>query len=146
MGYGDDGASGLQRKAVEYMQELRAKDNGYPTIANILNAEGWPAPRGRAWYPGVVRGILLRHQDQGLLLRHQDQDDQAPDYLNRLPATIPAGRVLVHNHVRPTRQLGSRGFRVWLQAPDPARLDACPCGWAAELGQHYRVKGVPDRR
>ena len=67
-------------------------------------------------------------------------------YLDRLPAAIPAGRVLVHNHVRPTRALGSRGFRAWVQAPDrPPRLEACPCDWAPELGQHYRVQAVPDR-
>ena len=36
------------------------------------------------------------------------------------------------------RCLGSRGFRAWLQK-DLARREICPCGWAAELGQHYRV-------
>ena len=64
-------------------------------------------------------------------------------YLDRLPAAIPAGRVLVHNQARPTRLLGSSGFRAWLQAPDPDRLYACQCGWASELGQHYRVKARP---
>jgi hypothetical protein len=57
-------------------------------------------------------------------------------YLFRLPERIE-DQVLVHNHARPTRQLGRRGFRAWLQAPS-AGLEPCPCGWAAELGQHYR--------
>jgi hypothetical protein len=67
------------------------------------------------------------------------------DYLFRLPKTIPVDRVLVHNQVRPTRQLGMRGFRAWLSHPDPARLDVCPCPWAPELGPHFRVRRVPDR-
>lgn len=63
-----------------------------------------------------------------------------PPYLTALPDRVPVGRVLVHNHVRPTRRLGSRGFRAWLSPPDPDRLSVCDCGWAAELGTHYRVK------
>lgn len=66
--------------------------------------------------------------------------DTAPDYLaTLLPRTIPAGRVLVHNNVRPTRKLGSRGFRAWLALPDTSRLTRCECEWAPELGQHFRV-------
>jgi hypothetical protein len=60
-------------------------------------------------------------------------------YLFRLPKTVPAGCVVVHNNVRPTRRLGSRGFRAWLSLPDPATLEVCPCAWAQELGQHFRV-------
>jgi hypothetical protein len=65
-------------------------------------------------------------------------------YLKRLPAQrdIPAGQVVVHNSVRPTRRLGSRGFRAWL-ASRAASLEPCPCGWAPELGEHYRVAGNP---
>jgi hypothetical protein len=65
------------------------------------------------------------------------------EYLYRLPAEIPAGTVLVHNHVRRARRLGSRGFRAWLENPRSGlsrdRLERCPCGWAPELGPHYRV-------
>jgi hypothetical protein len=66
-----------------------------------------------------------------------------PVYLSKLPDALPAGVVLVHNSVRPTRRLGMRGFRAWLQAPGTARLRLAPCncGWAAELGQHYLVSG-----
>lgn len=35
----------------------------------------------------------------------------------RSPADIPAGRVVVHNHVRPARRLGMRGFRAYLVQP-----------------------------
>ena len=65
------------------------------------------------------------------------------EYLFRLPRAIPSGTVLVHNHVRPTRRLGLRGFRVWLQRPDegPA-VEKCDCPWASELGAHSRVRRV----
>jgi hypothetical protein len=66
-------------------------------------------------------------------------------YLTRLPKVLPADRVLVHNHVRPTRRLGSRGFRAWLSPPSE-RLTVCRCGWAAELGQHFRVKLIQRSR
>jgi hypothetical protein len=61
------------------------------------------------------------------------------EYLHRLPSMVPAGRVLVHNNVRPTRHLGMRGFRAWLTTPHPA-LTSCDCGWASELGEHFRPR------
>jgi hypothetical protein len=61
-------------------------------------------------------------------------------YLTRLPKAVPDGRVLVHNHVRPTRHLGSRGFRAWLTDEGAERLEPCDCDWAPELGRHYRVR------
>ena len=60
-------------------------------------------------------------------------------YLGRLPTGVPADRWLVHNHVRPTRRLGSRGFRAWLVKAGADRVEPCGCGWAPELGPHYRV-------
>jgi hypothetical protein len=68
--------------------------------------------------------------------------------IGRLPKAVPTGRYLVHNHVRPIRVLGMRGFRAWLQTDlknDWGSLEPCTCGWAPELGQHYRVKGIPER-
>jgi hypothetical protein len=62
--------------------------------------------------------------------------------LYRIPTTIPAAWVMVHNGVRPTRRLGSRGFRAWLQAPSD-QLKVCSCGWASEVGDHYR--GLPQQ-
>ena len=62
MAYGDNYRPEQERKAVARMIELREGGAGYPTIANTMNAEGWPPPRGRAWYASVIRGILLRHQ------------------------------------------------------------------------------------
>jgi hypothetical protein len=63
------------------------------------------------------------------------------EYLDVIPApsAIPAGKVVVHNSVRPTRRLGSRGFRAWLSTPT-GRLVACDCAWAPELGIHYRIE------
>jgi len=65
------------------------------------------------------------------------------DYLTKIPrdAEIPAGRVVVHNHVRPTRTLGNRGFRAWLGYAGDAV--PCDCGWAPELAVHY---GAPARK
>jgi hypothetical protein len=68
-------------------------------------------------------------------------------YLSGIPASVPEGRVVVHNHVRPPRLPGSRdflplgwnGFRAWLASPSK-RLEVCDCGWAPKLTKHYRVK------
>lgn len=68
---------------------------------------------------------------------------EVPQYLSRIPSEVPAGRVLVHNHVTPTQRLGSRGFRAWLQKPDAKRLEVCRCGWAPGL-KHYRVEVGDD--
>lgn len=59
--------------------------------------------------------------------------------LTTLPDSVPAAVVLVHNSVRPTRQLGMRGFRAWLQ-PRGLHLEPCPCDWAPELGEHFRIR------
>ena len=61
------------------------------------------------------------------------------EYLRTLPVAVPTGKVLVHNRVRPTRRLGSRGFRVWLTMPDVACLEVCSCGFACEVGPHFRL-------
>jgi hypothetical protein len=73
-------------------------------------------------------------------------DPGVPRYLSRVPepGAVPAGMVLVHNHVRQVRRLGSRGFRAWLQASND-RLEVCPCDWAPELGPHYWVRRHPPR-
>ena len=66
------------------------------------------------------------------------------DYVKRIPASqreIPAGHVLVHNHVRPphrSTRSGIRGFRYWLQVLTDD-LASCDCGWAPEVPEHYRV-------
>ncbi len=84
-------------------------------------------------------------------------------YLSHVPKSVPAGKIVVHNHVRPPRggpraglknavhggvstmRLGSRGFRAWLAdpSPDTYAVEVCPCDWAPHLGVHYRVA---DRR
>lgn len=60
------------------------------------------------------------------------------EYLRQLPTARPPGRIPVHNSVRPTRPFGSCGFRGWLTEPAD-RHERYDCGWAPELGQHYRV-------
>jgi hypothetical protein len=75
-------------------------------------------------------------------------DGSMTTYLRRIPASaadVPAGLVVVHNSVRPTRRLGSRGFRAYLVEPH-GRLEVCGCGWAPEVGVHYRVRFAEGRR
>jgi hypothetical protein len=60
------------------------------------------------------------------------------DYLKHIAPTVPPGSVVVHNNVKPARQLGSRGFRAWL-ASSREGLVICECGWAPQLPEHYRV-------
>jgi hypothetical protein len=61
------------------------------------------------------------------------------EYLSKIPSGVPDGRVVVHNTVRPTQRLGTRGFRAWFAEPSE-RLEVCGCNWAPTLGAHYRVK------
>jgi hypothetical protein len=62
-------------------------------------------------------------------------------YVQTIPdaTRVPDGMVLVHNHVRPARRQGERGFRFWLQVAS-GRLEPCECGWAPEAGGHYRMR------
>jgi hypothetical protein len=74
------------------------------------------------------------------------------EYLNKLPESIPPGRVLVHNlpndgrsrqkanpnYVYPLHRRG--GFRMWLQSPDDELIEQCDCHLVSKMGEHYRVK------
>jgi len=56
--------------------------------------------------------------------------------------SVGAGRVLVHNHVKPQAVLGMNGFRAWTQRKDKT-LEVCKCDWAGvklPVKVHYRVK------
>lgn len=68
---------------------------------------------------------------------------EAFEYLSEIPQAIPAGRILVHNHVRPAKGLGTRGFRAWLGTPANPRYEICSCGWAPGLA-HY-LSGIEGR-
>lgn len=47
---------------VKLILGYRAQREGYRKIAQRLNQAGVPtAGRGREWYPGVVRTIVIRH-------------------------------------------------------------------------------------
>ena len=61
-----------------------------------------------------------------------------PKFLRELPELIPESQWLVHNNAQPAHPLGTNGFQAWLQEPDPANRETCNCGWAPELGQHFR--------
>ena len=59
--------------------------------------------------------------------------------LETIPAAIPTGYVLVHNHIPHTINTvcGEDGFRAWMQKPSDD-LELCKCGWSGLL--HYRIK------
>jgi hypothetical protein len=59
---------------------------------------------------------------------------------------VPVGKVVVHNHVKPSRIVGNRGFRAWLSAPKNREITVCDCAWAPELGQHFQMKRVARER
>ena len=64
-------------------------------------------------------------------------------YLGRVPKEVPVDSVLVHNQVRfpgSPYPLGVDGFRAWLQRDSRDRLEPCDCGFASQLGTHYRVR------
>jgi hypothetical protein len=62
------------------------------------------------------------------------------EYLNKVPKSIPAGKILAHNPVRHTRNIAMRGFRIWLAPTDTTHYVVCECGFAPELGDHYMAK------
>ena len=61
-----------------------------------------------------------------------------------VPKEIPAGRVLVHNHVKHTTRTRSsvRGFRAWTQKLSD-RLAPCKCGWS---GLPHYIVGHADTK
>jgi hypothetical protein len=65
-------------------------------------------------------------------------------YLSALPKSVPAGRIVVHNQVRPPGfpniRLGFDGFRAWTEPEDAPERVRCDCGWAPQLPEHYRVE------
>jgi hypothetical protein len=66
------------------------------------------------------------------------------EYISVIPKEVPEGRVLMHNHVRPTTRLGSWGFRAWLDDHVPDNFARCDCGWAPGL-VHYARADVAKR-
>jgi len=65
-------------------------------------------------------------------------------YVFRIPKTVPAGKILVHNQVRrrdPYHVPGLYGMRAWLADPATEYV-VCRCRWAPHLGTHYRVRGA----
>jgi hypothetical protein len=67
------------------------------------------------------------------------------EYIYDVPETVPAGCIVVHNHVIPRARPGDGGFRVWLDEVGTPDRVVCDCGWAPHLPEHYRRASVPDR-
>ena len=72
----------------------------------------------------------------------QVKAERAFDYIDELPKEVPAGRILVHNWIRPVAlRQGTRGSRYWLSSAGATRYAVCNCGWSPELGVHYTSVG-----
>jgi hypothetical protein len=58
--------------------------------------------------------------------------------IERIPRSLPEGRVLVHSTVRLARPIGKNGSRMWVQNIDDT-IELCACGreWWSHL-PHYR--------
>jgi len=50
----------------------------------------------------------------------------------RIPQSVGAGRVLMHNHIRHTinHPNGINGFRAWTDSKRPPGFQSCRCGWS----------------
>jgi hypothetical protein len=108
----------------------------------------WCIRVGKLASPNEKIGDILTEEKLRALWEETREGSATRAYLAAppKPGEIPAGQVMVHNSVRPTRKLGPRGFRAWLRAPSglPA-IEPCDCDWAPELGTHYRVRlGKPS--
>ena len=70
--------------------------------------------------------------------------DSLKDLKELTAGARPCGTVLVHNRVQHTagaNPFRALGFRAWVTRPTP-HFVACPCGWQAQLGAHYRVASI----
>jgi hypothetical protein len=70
-------------------------------------------------------------------------------YISAKPRQVPAGRIIVHNHVKPdvNSKPDGPGFRAWTlprieltggSGEWVGHLEVCKCGWAGL--PHYRVR------
>ncbi len=67
------------------------------------------------------------------------------DYLKRIPKKLPAGQVVVHNHVQPAHPIGRNGFRVWRQEFD-GTLEVCPCAGRLDWERTTLPARTPQHR
>jgi hypothetical protein len=112
-------------------QVVYADRAGLAALQAIVCAEGQQA-EGRVMMPRR----LTRRQKANLAFARST----GKEYLFSMPKAVPAGHLLVHNHVRPSRRIGLNGFRIWLATQvDAPPLVLCDCDWAPELGPHFRV-------
>jgi hypothetical protein len=84
---------------------------------------------------GMAKATAKDTTVDGIKVRRVTYMGITHDYVLRIPRRIPAGHVLVHNHIWPP--IWESGFRAWLVPPDP-ELIVCDCGWAPRLKQHFR--------
>jgi hypothetical protein len=111
-----------------------SNDNPGPRPNTPVGGEGGPT---LGWRPRPGSGPTLKTSAG---VDPAGEGGSAVNYLSAVPTSVPTGRVVVHNRVRPAHPLGRKGFRAWLDEPGD-RYEPCDCGWAAEtLVEHYRVR------
>jgi hypothetical protein len=92
----------------------------------------------------------MRAEDEAKFKKERGNTDadqlygQLGRYLGLIPRPedVPLDYGIVHNQVGPpTRVIGAGGFRIWVQRLDDGDppIEPCPCGWAPELGRHFRI-------
>jgi integrase len=110
--------------AVDGPRILDSKPKRLYTLEEL--AELAAAPHWAMWRLYVNTGM---RRQKGMMLR--------PAWVK--PDAIPSDVVVVvHDYPRLTRRLGSRGVHFWLQ-PGDFTIEVCDCGWAPDLGRHFRV-------
>jgi hypothetical protein len=98
-----------------------------------------------------VRARIENYKDD---LRRFWKDEGSKDWrvvMRYLDMVLKPGQALpdttiANNHVRiPGKWRRPRhiGWRIGAAPIDDWGIEPCPCGWAPELGIHYRVKCVP---
>ena len=114
-------------------------DFGFVTLASARGGARFPGRPKRVFSLPDVENTTISRSGSGVITKRQGDTWKADmEYVFNLPKAVPVGKVLVHNHVRPTLRLGFAGFRAWLDDPGGA-YEICDCGWAPKLSEHYRV-------
>jgi hypothetical protein len=127
---------------------IRAREGNMMTMAEFKEVYGLTKTaflklkevlaKNAAEYKNEIGAVAYAKFKEGL--------DRRP-YLARIPKLKdgPAGVDILHNQIVPlARMIGRRCLRIWGQSLDESYplFEVCSCGWAPELGKHYRVQGV----
>ncbi len=131
----------LRNRGLPTKRDLSALDNG----GAVELSDPWE-PDGKGGWQLTLKARRKRVRTAGKRkVRAVSKTKQKTVHryvrIGTIPKTVPAGLMLVHNHIQHDADTpaGLNGFRAWLSTPEPQYV-ACDCGWAADVpGGHYRV-------